>query len=75
MYKYLKSENVLIKYRQIMQLKSSKCRPQNCRLIYDCQNHCFDRLLMGDDIETGKSTGSDYRAALHWLSEKKKKWR
>ena len=25
--------------------------------------------LMGDDIETGKITGSDYGAALSWLSE------
>ena len=28
---------------------------------------------MGDDIEIGRSTGSDYLAALPWLSEKKKK--
>jgi hypothetical protein len=25
---------------------------------------------MGDDIETGRSAGSDYWAALRWLSEK-----
>ena len=25
-------------------------------------------LLIGDDIETGRSMGSDYWAALHWLS-------
>ena len=30
---------------------------------------------MGDDIESRRSTGSDYRAALHWLSGKSKKKR
>ena len=30
---------------------------------------------MGDDIESCRSTGSDYRAALHWLSGKSKKKR
>ena len=29
---------------------------------------------MGDDIETGRSTGSDYLAALRWLSENQSKW-
>ena len=28
---------------------------------------------MGDDIETGKTTGSDYRAALCWLSQNQNK--
>ena len=28
---------------------------------------------MGDDIETGRSTGSDYWAALRWLSENQNK--
>ena len=28
---------------------------------------------MGDDIETGRSTGSDYWAALGWLSENQNK--
>ena len=28
---------------------------------------------MGDDIETGRSSGSDYWAALRWLSENKNK--
>ena len=28
---------------------------------------------MGDDIETGKSMGFDYLAALHWLSENQNK--
>ena len=27
---------------------------------------------MGDDIETGRTTGSDYWAALCWLSKKSK---
>ena len=27
---------------------------------------------MGDDIKTGRSTGSDYWVALRWLSEKSK---
>ena len=31
-------------------------------------------LLMGDDIETGRSTGSDYWAALCWLSENQNNW-
>ena len=30
-------------------------------------------LLMGDDIQTRGSTGSDYRAALPWLSENQNK--
>ena len=28
---------------------------------------------MGDDIETGRSMGSDYWAALRWLSENQNK--
>ena len=28
---------------------------------------------MGDDIETGRSKGSDYWATLRWLSENQKK--
>ena len=28
---------------------------------------------MGDDIQTGRSTGSDYWAALCWLSENQNK--
>ena len=28
---------------------------------------------MGDDIETGRSAGSDYWAALRWLSENQNK--
>ena len=31
-------------------------------------------LLMGDDIETSWSTGSDYWAAIHWLSKNQNKW-
>ena len=27
---------------------------------------------MGDDIKTGRSTGSDYWAALRWLTQKLK---
>ena len=30
-------------------------------------------LLMGDDIKTGRSKGSDYWAALSWLSENQNK--
>ena len=30
-------------------------------------------LSMGDDVETSRSTGSNYRAALHWLSENQNK--
>ena len=29
---------------------------------------------MGDDIESGRSTGSDYWAALCWLRKNKNKW-
>ena len=50
-----------------------------------CQNHKKDlieilsasqkvrTLLTGEDIETGRSMGSDYGAALHWMSKNQNK--